>query len=460
MFKKRAMRSSYKNLLMFENLLYWENPRTVFLDVTNHCNLKCRMCPQSLDDIQFEKGHMDWELFTHVTSQVGKIKALSLFASGEPLLAKYWDRMLNYCIENNIAESVGFSTNGLLLTKPRVKHITGKNIELSVSIDGGTQATYEHIRRGGRFETLKENLFFLRDCKRSQHTDRPVLNITFVAWKENIHELPLVIQLASTCGAKQVTLIHRIFYKKEEFDRHSLCNHRGLFDDYLERSLEAAQRAGITLIHTGSFSRVIAPTEGLKEIYFKERAPGAFNCRVVDEHIIIGFRGLVRACCFIDKLFIGNVQYDPLNAIWNGSHYRALRLSLYKGDYPDGCSNCSFLQILGQEERACLCPLNTGQVIPASPEIKQPYDIMLLNREFIHTLEAYKHKGITADQAVKRLFLLWEHDCNFFEIANNIAVLYAQKDDLSKARHWIQKAGEIMVHDRTVDSNAALLVQS
>jgi Flp pilus assembly protein TadD len=85
---------------------------------------------------------------------------------------------------------------------------------------------------------------------------------------------------------------------------------------------------------------------------------------------------------------------------------------------------------------------------------------MMLNKEFKNTLEAYERKGISADQAVERLLFLWEHDSNFFEIANNIAVLYAQKGDVSKARHWIHKAGEIMIHDQIIDSNSSLLVKS
>lgn len=459
-FKSRGKGLSYKNLLMFDSLLYWQKPQTIYLDVTNHCNLKCKMCPHSMKDIQFEKGHMEWEFFKKVISQIDNTKSLSLFASGEPLIAKNWDRILEYCLEEKkFSDCIGFSTNGLFLNEQRARRIIGKNVAISVSIDGGTKSTYESIRKGGSFEVLLKNLRFFRDCKRKYNTDKPFLSFTFVAWKDNIMELPLVIKLASEFDSKQVTLIHRIFYKKEDFDKYSLCNYRETFDTCLEKSLELAEKLGIKLIHTGTFSRNIAPTEGLKEIYFKERANGALCCRIVDEHVTIGFKGLIRACCFIDKLFMGNLNFDSLGGIWNGPNYRNLRLKLYKGDYPDGCKNCSFVQILGKEKIACLCPLNTETFISASPKIKQSYDIITVNEEFINAMKGYKKGFIKIDHLIKKLLLLWEKDDNFFEIANNLAVLYALKGDVSNAKKWIIIAKKIIAGDPIIEKNCAYLIQ-
>jgi MoaA/NifB/PqqE/SkfB family radical SAM enzyme len=457
-FRKTTAHAVPGDLQSFDTLLYWDPPQSVFLDITNHCNLRCRMCPHSMKEIKFEKGHMGWEFFRKVIAQVQDVQNISLYASGEPLIARNWERILDYFLENEkFSGRLSFTTNGLLLTEKKAEKLAGRTLAISVSIDGGTKHTYEGIRQGGNFELLMKNLFSLRDMKRQMGTDQPALSFSFVAWKDNIAELPLVIQLASELEVKQVTLIHRIFYAKEDFDSFSLCNHKALFDRCLEESLGLAERLGITLTHTGSFSRKIAPTGGLKETYFKEIADNRLSCRVVDEHVIIGPKGLVRACCFIDKLFMGNLNYDAFGSIWNGPNYRNLRLDLYRGAYPEGCSHCSFLQVLQKEEVACICPLNTGEEVPLSPEIKQAYDIITANEEFQHAMADHMRRPSAAGQTIAILHALWERDHNLFEIANNLAVLHAMKGDPAQARAWTKRALEVMPYDAKIGQNAKIL---
>jgi MoaA/NifB/PqqE/SkfB family radical SAM enzyme len=444
-------------------MYYWERPKTVFLELTNCCNQRCVICPQSYDELRFEKGHMEWDLFRNVISEMSGTESISLFSSGEPLIAKNYDRIIHYCLSNlNPDKWLSLSTNGIFLTEERIRHLIGKNISISVSIDGASKTTHETIRRGSDFDVLLKNIEMVNRLKRQYNTDKPHLSIAFVAWKDNIAELPDIIKLASRFGFKQVTVIHRIFYHKEDFQRLSLCRNKGFFDTYLKDAVELARDLNIQLVHSGDFSGEIPPSPGLKEQYFKERGSKILSCRVVDEQVIIGYKGLVRACCFIDKLFMGNLTIDSFDEIWNGPLYRKLRLNLYRGVTADGCENCSFLQILKMEEKACLSFLNTDRDIPALPHIKQAYSIRKLDRDFRDITSGWEKgdKNFSTDSAVIKLIALLQTDNNLFEVANNIAVMYAFKKDMANAREWINKAKRILAHDVTIENNYRLICRA
>ncbi|MDP2754259.1 MAG: SPASM domain-containing protein [Nitrospirota bacterium] len=401
---------------------------------------------------------MEWDFFQKIIPQLDGIESISLFSSGEPLIAKIWDKVIRYFFNNLISDQwLGFSTNGMFLTEDKIKPLIGRNVSIGVSIDGSSRSTFERIRCGSHFDTLLKNMNLLSTLKKQNNTDKPYVNISFVAWKENIAELPDIVTMASKYGVKQIYVIHRIFYNKEDFQRFSLCNHRELLNNYLKKALELAHKLKIELIHTGDFSGEIPPPQGLKEMYFERRGPKILSCKIVDEQVTIGYKGLVRACCFIDKLFMGNLNLDSLAEIWNGPNYRRLRLNLYKGITSNGCEHCSFEQILRVDEKSCYCPLNTDNYIPASPFIKQKYNIKTLNEEFQEITFQWKRNNMSTDVAIKKLLALWDFDNNLFEIANNISVLYACKREMSHANFWMRKAKEIIDFDSVIENNYQIL---
>lgn len=448
-------------LVLFDTLLYWQRPRTVFLEVTNTCNLKCITCHHFRDDFRFEKGHMEWDFFERVVSGIDDIRTLCLFASGEPLIAKHWDKMIDFCLKSmDDSQSLGFSTNGMFLNMDKIMPLIGKNVIINVSVDGATPKTFEHIRRGATFNRLIGNLDLLCKLKEEHHTDMPHLQMSFVAWKENIVELPQVAELAARYGAGELNVVHRIFLDEEDFYKDSLVFHEDLFDVYLEKTVKICEKLGVRLVHTGTFSDSIPPTGGLKETFFRETGMGGLTCRITTEQTIICFNGVVRACCYVDRLFMGNLHYDGLNDIWNGPLYRQLRLALNRGQYPDDCKSCSFLQVLKMERRACLSPLNTGSVILSSPPIKQSYSATALDKEFNDAMCNWKGGRLSSDDLISCLLGMWDRDNNLFEVANNIGIMYFLKGIGPDAIDWLNKAARIMPSDDNIKKNCSLLSAS
>ncbi|UCC67816.1 MAG: hypothetical protein JSV79_11980, partial [Armatimonadota bacterium] len=57
-----------------------------FIELTNHCNLECSMCPRPT--LQRDVGHMDWDLYRRVVDNIARLggRRLGLNRFGESLL--------------------------------------------------------------------------------------------------------------------------------------------------------------------------------------------------------------------------------------------------------------------------------------------------------------------------------------------------------------------------------------
>ncbi|MBF0539125.1 MAG: SPASM domain-containing protein, partial [Nitrospirae bacterium] len=416
-------------------------------------------------------------------------RSLCLFSAGEPLLARNWDGILQHCIDNlPKGVDINFSTNGLLFTEQKILPLLGRDINITISIDGATKATYEAIRpgafftpvrlapwsgkdqvrpgavkkHGGSFERLLNNIRLINTLKDKYHTDKPSIEIAFAASRDNVTELPLIAKLAVELRAVQLVIAQRIFFNEDDFRRCSLLFARELFDENLQKAVEICHpgrpgavknRGGISIIHGGTYSSLIPPPEGLINRFFDMRPNGRFACRTAQEHVSIGFKGLIRACCFIDHLFMGNLNHNTMMEVWHGAHYRHLRLDISNGRFGDGCKNCPFFQLLGRHEAACLRRLNTSSYIEASPRIEQPYNIFALNSEFQGIMDDWRHGRKVSKTVIEGLLRLWQQDNYLFEVANNIGVIYALTNDIASARQWIGKAYAINPLDALLQEN-------
>ncbi len=103
-----------------------ETPFTIYIDPSSACNFKCNFCchsiiPDQIKRLGFKPQIMDFHLFCSIIEQIkyfpDKIKMLSLFLVGEPLLNKKLPDMIAYAKKANIADRIFLTTNGSLLTK-------------------------------------------------------------------------------------------------------------------------------------------------------------------------------------------------------------------------------------------------------------------------------------------------------------------------------------------------------
>ena len=134
-------------------------PNMIHIEPTNHCNLKCIMCPQPRDMTR-EKGTMKLSLFTKLIDELKTTPAefVYLHQFGESLLVNDVYQMIDYAEDSGIR--AGMSTNAVALTEKNSKKLLNSKLSfLTLSLDGGKQEIYDKFRPGDSWERVEKNVF-------------------------------------------------------------------------------------------------------------------------------------------------------------------------------------------------------------------------------------------------------------------------------------------------------------
>jgi MoaA/NifB/PqqE/SkfB family radical SAM enzyme len=190
----------------------------VYIEVTNLCNLDCVTCMRNVWGEP--PGKMTDQTFEHIFETLMGMSPLpTVFFGGygEPLIHHRlveWVRRIK-----TLGARVELITNGLLLTEERSLHFIRAGLDmLWVSLDGSSPESYADVRLGSSLPAVIENLKTLRRI-RYKATDidntKPNLGIAFVAMKDNISDLPEVVRLGLSLGAKQFSISNVLAHTSE-----------------------------------------------------------------------------------------------------------------------------------------------------------------------------------------------------------------------------------------------------
>lgn len=148
------------------------SPIRAWLEPTNKCNLKCTLCPNSMDTTS-ERGNMDYELFVEIADQLaGRINDVNLSHRGESLFHPDITKMIRYCNEKGMKTRI--HSNATQLNREMSTRLIDSGLDLmSFSFDGFDKETYERIRRNAHFEETLENIVEFLRIKSEKGVDKP-----------------------------------------------------------------------------------------------------------------------------------------------------------------------------------------------------------------------------------------------------------------------------------------------
>ena len=114
-YRRKALRLSHK-------------PVRLWVEPTNHCNLKCSMCPQS-SSRQLAKGYMDFSLFQTIIEEARQFGSeIVLHHRGESLLHPQFFKMARFAQEAGLRTRL--HTNATLLDVERSRALLGSGIDV------------------------------------------------------------------------------------------------------------------------------------------------------------------------------------------------------------------------------------------------------------------------------------------------------------------------------------------
>ena len=285
-------------------------PQYIWIDITNECNLRCIMCPQS-KGLKREKMTMDMDTFTKIVDQVcaGRPRII-LHVSGEPLLNKNVLKMIRYAKDKGC--KVTMFTNATLLTRDMAVRILKTELDnIFFSFDGCTPEIYERIRVGAKFDQVKSQIETFLKLRSEKHAKSPIVVIELISMDATRRYIPDFIKYWETKGVDRIGI----------------------------------RLAGTWLGLVNNY----AAGQKLKSFGFKPCDSLLFGCAILAE-------GTVVPCCkdVEGRLSLGNIHKQSFYDIWNGKAYRNLRKQHLNNAIQESviCRSCAHTKCWNRKEQA------------------------------------------------------------------------------------------------------------
>ena len=278
-------------------------PREIFIEPTNHCNLRCIMCPQ-YRGLKRKKGFMDIELYKKIIEEIKEfnLRRLNLFNSGESLMHPKLAEMIRIAKEANIY--VRLHTNGTLLKKKLIDEILSSELDMiSFSFDGETKEKYESMRLNSNYEDVLNKIKSFLSEKKRRRKEHPYVQIQVIKDYNPTTKAPIV---------------------DERFKKH--------FNGLPVDSFDA-----IWFLSFGEHYLENCPPKGK---YYEP-------CRQLWSRFVIAWDGRAIACC-VDadgENIIGDIRNDTVFEIWNGKKMVKMRKLMSEKKYSllSPCRSCNLI---------------------------------------------------------------------------------------------------------------------
>src|SRR5689334_3145690 len=175
-------------------------PRSIYIEPTSRCNELCQQCPRTLLSREDDRD-LSFENFRLIVDQFPVLDRVVLHGLGEPLLNKDLSRMISYLKARGTY--VLFNSNGILLNAKRGQALIDAGLdEYRLSMDGATREMYAQVRGVDAFDKIWRNMRAFMTLQKEQKASKPAVSLWFTAMRENLNELPGLVELAYENGIR------------------------------------------------------------------------------------------------------------------------------------------------------------------------------------------------------------------------------------------------------------------
>lgn len=322
--KSDNYRSSFaNNIFDYSNLskiLPLKTPLSIMIDPSNLCNFKCVFCPTGdkklLSSVNRPCGLMSYELFCKIIDDMSgfpdRVKSLTLYKDGEPLLNDDLGRMIYYAKIRNVAEVIRTTTNGSLLTPEKsIEMIESGLDQIRISIEHVNNNSYKKITRTfSDYDLVRKNVEFLFNEKEKRNS--------------NLKIFTKIIDLNLTEEEKDKFI--------QDFEPISDAYN---FDRFVDWASSGKDQLIKDVETETSMNGRLKINKALKV------CPEPFRIMAVN------FNGIVSTCSVDWSLenVLGDVNRENIVDIWNGEKLRQIRLLNLTGNRQKvkNCTNCNFV---------------------------------------------------------------------------------------------------------------------
>lgn len=165
-------------------------PKTVLIDNSNYCNLRCSMCGHS--NMRRRKGIMDIGLYKKIIDEIAEKSPgtrVWQILYGEPFSLKDMDERIKYAKDKGLTDVV-LNSNGLLINDENARKIVQAGLDyLYVGIDSISEEIYSKLRVGGKLDTAVNGVLSYQNALKKYGSENQKLFVQFVEMDINAHEV-------------------------------------------------------------------------------------------------------------------------------------------------------------------------------------------------------------------------------------------------------------------------------
>ena len=341
------------------------NLARIYIEPTTRCNMDCEMCQRRA----WSDGPADMtpEIFARILESLAACHprpTVVLGGFGEPLMHGNLMRFIEQC--KNLGAEVELITNGLLLDANRVQTLRDLELDrLWLSVDGVSDRCHGHLMGQEAFAKLIQTVRKLNPVHYFALGNRPRVGLVFVAMKDNIHELPKVLNLARQLYADKVLISNLLPYtremSKEILYSRSVWNvNTGLFQvkmprtdlcenvmEFLSKAMKYQDSADIL---DREYEEPFNTCPFMKTGSVSIRWDGGVSPCLPLLHTHVSFKGDVERKN--REYLFGSLRDQELLEIWNRPEYLEFRQRVTRFDFPP-CGSCAGCDLAECNEEDC-----------------------------------------------------------------------------------------------------------
>ena len=300
-------------------------PIAVMLPTGSRCNLRCVMCVDRSNGDSFRD--FSYEEFLKFVPAIDLATSIAIYGWGEPLINDEYSKIFDYIRSKYPGVVLHISTNGTLIDDFWVDRFVGTpNIFLNISINAATRGTYERIMGADCFDLVVENIRRIQARKERDKGRFPVITLSFVMLRENIHELPELVELGKELAVDDI-VISDLMRLEQEHDALALGE---LQDDVAKYYSEA--KSNLDSCKQDLTLTLFTDVPYLPTVYGNICTDPWESCKIAEN-------GDVAICCYANRSF-GNILVDKLDDIWNSDGVKHFRATVNSENPPAECQKC------------------------------------------------------------------------------------------------------------------------
>lgn len=320
-----------------------KTPRSVDIDITNRCNLRCRHCYYYSSDAETaeELGTEEWLRFFRELNDCSVLKVV--LAGGEPFIREDFRELVEGIVANRMR--FGILSNGTLVTDEIAAFLasTRRCDYVQVSLDGSSPEVHDRLRGRGSFQQAVRGIGLLR-----KHGINVVIRVTVTQW--NIDDLPSIaaflldelgLPAFSTNAASHLGTC-RSHVGDVQLDTAARTKAMQVLVD-----LESRYPGRITA-DAGPLAdaRMFAAMEEAR-LSLKESEPGCgtlTGCGCIFKSLAVRADGVIVPCNMLSHIELGRVNRDSLREVWQNNavlQQMRNRVTIPLSDF-EFCKGCDY----------------------------------------------------------------------------------------------------------------------